>query len=653
MSEQGKKRTAYLVPILLIGGGLVILILTMLPKGAPVSNPPAVTQRGGDMGVPTAQQTSEALPQEVPSAQVRTNEANGKLPAPLLTPYDEAESVYQGYTLLVPGQPVTYSISAHNDSGAAAYNLVITDHLPISLTNPTCIASAGSVCTVADGQAIYRFSTPVMNTAWNTSSPMPANIWVNAGLRGVLATLVPNGAQVGDRVEMSYSDKAGTPQPTIVVTTTDPAFVPPNLPLTMSAVSGAAQRGQIITYTISFTNAGSEPLGGVWLQGRLSDGLQYYSCETGPMGGYSHVCDYNFDPNYIYSNTVTFFNSNGGAYQPINLGPGESRRVTMSARVKLDAANGTPLTATVELHAPVVVARASASNVVQLPDEPHILLNSNEYSMGGGMVSYGEAYPRQPIKVRVPYRNIGGAAAYGLRLTDQLPAGFEGSACDGGAGNNCTIEAGQVVYSITNPYPYPSGASAVITLTMRPTLSATRGITLSNSVVADYRDVGGNAYHEQATLDRYVVVTPTTMTISQSDAQETVQPGQIITYTIIVTNTGPLQTDSFYVADFLPPGMTYVGCAFAPEVKMGVGCSKVEGDQLVAEPHVQLSLNDEGPNLNAGRSMSMTVRARVDCNVQSGTTLTNRVLLFYNGNFDGLPAEDSDTVQGAAEGCQK
>ncbi len=642
MSERTRRLPAYAVPMLLISVSLVMLWLALKPTDLPrPANQPVVVQSG-------KQANSGKPPTPIPTARDEQIGTRASLPGPVLTPYDNVESSYRGYNLLVPGQPVTYSISAYNESSAPAYNLVITDHLPISLTNASCIEQPGYTCAIKDGQAIYSFATPVMNTPWKTGSPMPANIWAFAMLRAELATAVPNGSNVSDKVEIGYTNKAGTPQPTIIISNTSPAFVPPNVPMTISTGQTAVQRGQLITYTISFTNAESIALGHIWLQDKLGVGLQYVNCFTGPSGGYSRTCDYSFDSNYIYSNTVMFFNSSN--YQPISLSPGESKVVTVTAMVKLDAADGTVVTNTVEVHAPVVVARATATNIVQLPNQPLILLNSREYGYGGNaMIIYAAAYPNQPIRERIPYRNVGGAAAYDLRLIDTLPRGFVADACDAGAGSRCTAQGGQAVYTVTNPFA--ANASGVLTVTMHPTISAARGITLSSTLVADYRDTAGKAYQAADTLQRYVVITPTTMTISQDDGQTKVQPGQLVTYTITVTNSGPLTTDMFYVADILPPGLSYVSCSIEPGSKMGVYCGEEKANEIVPQPHIGLSQNDQGPNIAPGQSVTMTVTARVDCAAAAGASLTNKATLYYNGSYTGVPAEDTDTVAGSPIGC--
>ncbi len=108
MSERTRGLPAYAVPLLLVCGGVVILMLALWPKGIPSSSTSAVTQRGGT-NMPITNPTSAAsLPQPYPSTNIEQDA--GRLPGPILTPFDEAESIYPRYNLLVLGQPVTNSI---------------------------------------------------------------------------------------------------------------------------------------------------------------------------------------------------------------------------------------------------------------------------------------------------------------------------------------------------------------------------------------------------------------------------------------------------------------------------------------------------------------------------------------------------------------
>ncbi len=463
---------------------------------------------------------------------------------------------------------------------------------------------------------------------------------------GELATTVPDGSDVHDRAELRYSDKAGTPQPTQLFGGTSPAFVPPHIPISISSEAITLQHGQLITYTISFTNIKSTPLTAVRLEDNLPPMMQVVGCSTSPIIGFDGTCA---PGESQQGSTARFFNGS------ITLGVGESRAVTVTARLKQDAADGALITNTAQLFAPVPIASMVVTNQVSLPNQPSVLLNDYGYSNGYGNVpfSYSQAYPNQPLRARIPYRNIGGAAAYDLRMTDMLPPGFVADTCDAGAGNLCAAQGGQIVYTITNPSPFPADASGVISLTMHPSINAAKGVTLSNTLLADYRDAAGQPYQAEATIQSYMVITPTTMTIGMDDHQSDIQPGQLVSYTIAVTNSGSLTTDTFYVADFLPPGLTYVSCSIEPGSKMGVGCGEAKGNELVPQPHISLSQNDEGSNIAPGQSMTMTVTARVDCAAIAGAMLTNRAVLYYNGSYAGVPAEDTDTVQANAAGCTR
>lgn len=639
MLERTRRLPAYAIPLLLIGGGIIILTMTLWPRSAPSASTPDVTLAGVQPTIsaklPVAYSTNQAnLPQPYPSTEARPN---GSLPEALLTPSDYIESSsYPNFAFAEPGQPLTHTVNVYNAGAASAYNLVVTDQLTLSMTNPICNQWPDYTCAVRDGQMVYSFASPVAGGST-----------VSGTLHGELATVIPDRVRLGDQLDLSYSNKDGTPQPTIIASNIYSAYVRPNLPIAVSSVPETVRRGQLITYTVVFTNATDAPLTYYTVQDALPSTLIYVNCAFGQVGSDRMRCSYS--PDARPEGGVLFYYQDGGVAS--TLGVRESMMVIITAMVGMDAPDGAAIINQINVLAPMPIASIKASSKVVVVAQPEIVMNDYPYGVGNATFGPSPIYPDQPIKNRIPYRNIGGAAAYNLRLTALLPPGFVADACDAGAGSQCTTQTGQIVYTITNPSPFPVDASGVVSLTMHPTISAAKGVTLGNTLLADYGDAAGNPYKAEATIQRYVVITPTTMTISVDDGQASVEPGQLVTYTIAVTNTGSLSTDSFYVADLLPAGLSYVNCSIEPGSKMGVGCGEEKGNDIVPQPHISLSQNDEGPNIMPGQSMTMSVTARVECAAVTGTNLTNRTVLYYNGDYAGLPAEDTDTVLAGAGGC--
>ncbi len=615
--------------ILVLAGGAAIIWFALQPNSQSPSG--AVVKQGQSQPAPTPLASREAyLPPPDPSHPAGDIEPT--LPPPILTPESNVESSYPDSRYAAPGKPITYTLNVYNSSSAPAYNLVITDHIPSGLTHTTCMVFTGGSCHISDGQAIYRFA-----------DPLPVQQWAEGLLRGELAPDLPHHTNLTNAADVSYSSADRRIQRTTMISNTTIVFALHDIPISITANHERVERNQLITYTIALTNSSDVALDQVHFSVALPAALQTLGCATD--GYLSRQCEYDLGFEMNRPHTATFF---GGQFPPITLAPHLSRVLTLTTWVRLDAPADANLTVTAQAFAPLLLASASSTVSVARSYSPQLLLNSSDYSYTGpgAMISMvGGLYPDQPNTTRINYRNIGGSAAYSLVITDTLPRGFVATQCGADAISSCAMQEGQIVYHFTEPL-LPNKDEA-IGLTIKPTAATPLGVPLTTTMYAEYRDQSGNIYHASADGQSYTVFTPTTMTIMQSDGVYGVRPGQLLTYTIAVTNTGSRLTDAFYIADYPPTGTTYVGCAMFPHLMRGLGCGEVKDnyDGRIPAPHIRLSLDDEGPNLDVGQSMTATVTVRVNPDLGDGISLINRAVLYYNGSADGVTSVDVDTVQ--------
>ena len=96
---------------------------------------------------------------------------------------------------------------------------------------------------------------------------------------------------------------------------------------------------------------------------------------------------------------------------------------------------------------------------------------------------------------------------------------------------------------------------------------------------------------------------------TKSASSDVVYPGDLLTYTIVVSNTGPAITSTVFVTDVLPPVVTYVSHMAPAYVLSGTAGQVVTFTFPIG--------------LGAEPSVSLEVVVRVGSEVAPGTVFTN------------------------------
>ena len=97
------------------------------------------------------------------------------------------------------------------------------------------------------------------------------------------------------------------------------------------------------------------------------------------------------------------------------------------------------------------------------------------------------------------------------------------------------------------------GTSSSFIITTTASTSIQEGVSLENTTVVGSSTLDGNASNNNAVADTSIVGAAD-MKISKVGTPATVIAGQYVTYTIVITNTGPGQARSVDVKDQLPAG---------------------------------------------------------------------------------------------------
>ena len=463
-----------------------------------------------------------------------------------------------GPTTYVPGAPLTYTLVVTNFGPSTSTNALVSDTLPADLTGATWTARyAGGAAGPASGSgnvnatlttlplggtatftiiatADYRLDTPLSNTA------------TVAATDGLIDPDLANNT--------STVSSDPTPVADLQITKTDgvTSYVP----------------GQQVVYTITVTNAGP-------------------SFATGAL-----VADV-FDASIITSASWTAritqgqadlhgeVRGTGSLNQTIDLGPGGTVVYTVTAMTTSAATATLVNTATVTAPAGTTdpnPANNSSTDVDTVTHPAKLTVVKTVRDLNGGMLVSGDTL-RYTIVVSNPATPLPAEAATNLILTDAIPANTTyrpgtlriSAGANAGAKTDAVDRDQAEFLGSAVQFQLGVGAGAGTGTPVGGTLSAGQSTTVTFDVTVNAGTPLGSAIINTATATATASVTGVPLQASDSvgislaggadlaiakTAPATYTPGQPLTYTLVVTNSGPSTSANALVEDVLPAGLT-------------------------------------------------------------------------------------------------
>ncbi len=492
------------------------------------------------------------------------------------------------FDLVDPVEPdgvVAYVIVVTNTGPSDARGVVIHDTLP---PNVTFQSSTGG-CTEAPAGLL---------TCNLGQVAAGQHVAIQVYVRVSRAT--PSGAVLHNSVTLT----ATTPLTNALLTADEDTLVVArpgvlaDLEVQKHAPTPIAQAGGLVTFTIVVTNHGPSPATNVQLYDVLPNGLSLVStaasqgfCETGincTLGTLDFQADARGLP--IFQGTAT---------------------ITVVARVLASLQSAVVLTNTVYVDGdqqdPLPennLDTASVSTVAQYTDL-RILKEAAAVVANGSLLTY-----------TLLAINDGPAAAYDVTVRDPLPLG--------------------VTYVDATPAPagglpgapfwqlgvMAAGEQRSIVLAVRVDPGAGAGILLQNTASITTTTPELSLANNMATVTTQGFA-QADVAIAKSTAISYALPGEVVTYTVVVTNYGPSTATEVDVKELLPPGMTPI------DLTPGQGVCVSQICQLGDVP--------------VGGAVTITVTATADGSVAPGTVLTNTAAVF-TGTPDPNPDNNIDTA---------
>ncbi len=471
-------------------------------------------------------------------------------------------------TSIVPGNPVTYTLTVKNNGPDPVSSLTGKETLPSEILAPiTFTPSTGtydSTTGLWSGLTLAKNGTVTL-TVTGTVDP---TLLANQTIINTATVQTPAGVRDGNFGNNDATDnsvKTATPRADLGIDKTDNQT--------------QAAPGSPITYDITVTNNGPSTITSV----KVTDTV----------------------PSSITSPTFTAnagsYNSNTGAWTGLSLAKGQSIKLTLSGTLSASATGSVTNTATVA--APSGVTDPDNTNNSSTDTDTIVPLADLSITKSDDQTS---AAPGNPIGYVLTVTNKGPSTVTSVVVNDAVPATILNSTFASSTGSyapatgqwtGLNLAAGNSVTLILQGIVAPNATGTLAnTATVAPPTGVTDPINTDNS-----------------STDTDTLTPQADVGITKTDSQSAINPGEAITYTVRVTNNGPSTASNVTVTDPIPTDITNV--SWTCTVPTGTGaCGAANGSGN--------TLNTTA-NLNPGATATYTIQGTVSPSASPSGFLTN------------------------------
>jgi uncharacterized repeat protein (TIGR01451 family)/CSLREA domain-containing protein len=436
------------------------------------------------------------------------NDSGGGGPVTAAANADLAVAKSATPALVEPGEMVTYTLTVTNNGPSAAQFITVTDVLSGGSLGGVVDTSSGVNVTISGNSVTFTVGSlsagGVVTMVYTATAPS----------LGVMTNSAVVTSAVGDLG--GEDNQAGV---TVLVNATD-------LALAKAAAGSTAVAGQPFTYTLTITNNGPLAATQAVITDALSGGAVFNAvvASTEPasltsslVGAQATFTVTNIAPSSVFTIVYTVLPpANGGVF---------SNTAVIASSAPSDpnlgdnSAGGGPVNAAAD--ADLAIAKAAAPALV----EP------------GGVVTF-----------TLTVTNNGPNAAQFITVTDVLSGGSLGGVVDTSAGVNVTISGNGVTFTVGS-----LSAGGVVTMVYTATAPSLGVMTNSAVVTSAVGDLGGGDNQAGVT----VLVNATDLALAKAAAGSTAVAGQPFTYTLTITNNGPLAATQVVITDALSGGAVF------------------------------------------------------------------------------------------------
>jgi uncharacterized repeat protein (TIGR01451 family) len=463
------------------------------------------------------------------------------------------------------GDTVTFTVTLTDKGPDPATGVQVNDLLPAGLTFVSATPSAGT----------YNSATGV----WTVGTVSTAS-GQTLLIRAVVAAPNP----LTNTATISHADQfdPNTANNTAGATETPQQA---DLALAKTVSNPTPNVGDVITYTVTLTNSGPDAATGVTIEDLLPAGLGLVSATT-TVGSYSGVT---------------------GVWTVGTLNGGGSAVLTLNARVVSpgDQINTATVSHADQFDPNLDNNSASATETPQQADLALAKAVSNPTPNVGDTVTF-----------TVTLTDNGPDTATNVTVTDLLPGGLTFVSATPSQGSYASASGTWEVGTVTTAVPQ------TLRIQARVDSPAAQTNTATVSAADQFDPVTGN---NTATATETPQQADLAVAKTVSNARPNV--GDVITYTVTLTNHGPGAASSVAVSDPLPPGLSFVSFTASQGSYDGVTGLWTVGDVAANVPQtlqVEARVDGPGPQTNTAAVSHSDQFDPVPDNNQASTTETPR-----------------------------
>ena len=245
---------------------------------------------------------------------------------------------------------------------------------------------------------------------------------------------------------------------------------------------------------------------------------------------------------------------------------------------------------------------ATSTTIINLVDLNISVSNGQASSVPGGTITY-----------TIDVKNRGPAAVVNARVVDMFPSSLSNIVWSCTPSQNSTCQAANGIGNIDVGVDMPVNGSArfIVNALLSPTAS---GVLINTASITAPSNLTEPNTVDNLAIDTDSIRPKVSLSISKTDGRTSIFPGQMNTYTIIVTNNGPSNASAVNITDVFPTGLTNI--SWTCEATQNSSCS-VQGQQF---GNINTLVN-----LDPGGSITITAQAKVRDNAKGA--LSNSVSL--------------------------
>jgi uncharacterized repeat protein (TIGR01451 family) len=409
---------------------------------------------------------------------------------------------------LYVGESLTYTVTVVNLSPSFTSTVTMTDTLPVGVTFGKAVPSQGSCTSPVDLDLVCDLQTV------DPGQTVTVTIVVTPTIAGILANNAIATSPTADLVPENNTASVDTTVEGIA-----------DLVVTKVAQPGSLYVGEIFAYTVTVTNLGPSAASTVTMTDTLPISMTYGSSTAtqgscAPPVGLDVVCDLlAIDAGETV--TVTILGTPAASGTLVNIAEVTATTADLVLENNDDSAETT-------------VEDAADLSVAKLDDPDPVYLG-------------------QPLTYTVLISNDGPSDAVSVTLTDTLPLNVSFGSAVPGQGV-CTAPVGLSL--VCDLLTVAAGDTVTVTILVTPTASGTLANTAQVfAFTADLVPENNDTTVETTVIDN------TDLSILKLDNPDPVYIGELLVYTVTVTNLGPSAANSVTMTDTLPSGVSFVSAA--------------------------------------------------------------------------------------------